>query len=87
MKGHVSGVSTQILREEPRAIYTHCYGYSLNLACQDTIHNVEVDALDTTSELSKLLKYLQAKGRFRGNQRAASTFRSWLSHSVQLDGL
>ena len=59
MKGHVSGVSTQILREEPRAIYTHCYGHSLNLACQDTIRNVKVfkDALDTTFELSKLLKY------------------------------
>ena len=59
MKGHVSGVSTQILQEEPRAIYTHCYGHSLNLACQDTIRSVKVlrDALDTTFELSKLLKY------------------------------
>ena len=59
MKGRLSGVSTQILREEPSAIYTHCYGHSLNLACQDTIRDVKVvkDALDTTFELSKLLKY------------------------------
>ncbi len=59
MKGHVSGVSTRLLREEPCAIYTHCYGHSLNLACQDTIRRVKVvkDALDTTFELSKLLKY------------------------------
>ena len=59
MKGHVSGVSTQIVREEPRAIYTYCYGHSLNLACQDTIRSVKVvkDALDTTFELSKLLEY------------------------------
>ena len=37
----------------------HCYGYALNLACQDTICNIKVikDALDTTFELSKLLKY------------------------------
>ena len=59
MKGHISGVSTQLLREEPRAIYTQCYGHSLNLACQDTIRSVKVvkDALDTTFEISKLLKY------------------------------
>ena len=59
MKGHISGVSTQLLQDEPRAIYTHCYGHSLNLACQDTIRSVRVvkDALDTTFELSKLLKY------------------------------
>ena len=59
MKGHISGVSAQLLREEPRAIYTHCYGHSLNSACQDTIRSIKVlkDALDTTFELSKLLKY------------------------------
>ena len=59
MKGRISGVSTQLLQEEPRAIYTHCYGHSLNLACQDTIRSIKVlkDALDTTFELSKLLKY------------------------------
>ena len=30
MKGHISGVSAQLLQEKPRAIYTHCYGHSLN---------------------------------------------------------
>lgn len=56
MSGRISGVSTQLLNEEPRAIYTHCYGHALNLACQDTVRSVKVvkDALDT---LSKLLKY------------------------------
>ena len=32
MKGPRSGVAKQLLDEEPRAIYTHCYGHSLNLA-------------------------------------------------------
>ena len=32
MKGHISGVSNQLLKKEIRAIYTHCYGHSLNLA-------------------------------------------------------
>ena len=44
---------------EPRAIFLHCYGHALNLACQDTIRSIKVmkHALDTTLELSKLLKY------------------------------
>ena len=37
MKGCRKGVATQIMSEEPCAIYTHCYGHSLNLACQDEI--------------------------------------------------
>ena len=40
MKGRISGVSTQLLKDEPRAIYTHCYGHALNLACQDTVRSV-----------------------------------------------
>lgn len=59
MRGCRSGVATQILKDEPCAIYTHCYGHALNLACQDSIHSINVvrDALDTTLEISKLLKY------------------------------
>lgn len=30
MKGPRSGVAKQLLEEEPKAIYTHCYGHSLN---------------------------------------------------------
>ena len=55
-----NGVATQILAAiQPKAVYTHCYGHSLNLACQDMIRNIKPlrDALDTTHELSKLLKY------------------------------
>ncbi len=37
--GSRSGVATRIVREEPKAIYTHCYGHSLSLACSDTIKN------------------------------------------------
>ena len=32
VSGPRSGVATQILQEEPRALYTHCYGHALNLA-------------------------------------------------------
>ena len=63
-QGVRNGVATQILEIQPKALYTHCsgthcYGHSLNLACQDTIRNIKPlrNALDTTHELSKLLKY------------------------------
>ena len=59
MKGCLSGVAAQLTQDEPRALFTHCYGHSLNLACQDTIKDIIPIkyALDTTFELSKLLKY------------------------------
>ena len=37
MQGRRNGVAVQILQVEPRALYTHCYYHSLNLACQDVI--------------------------------------------------
>ena len=37
MSGCRGGVATQLAQEEPRALYTHCCGHSLNLDCQDTI--------------------------------------------------
>ncbi|XP_065192516.1 uncharacterized protein LOC135823598 [Sycon ciliatum] len=46
-------------RQRPSTDYTHCYGHSLNLACQDMTWRVKplTDSLDTVLELSKLLKY------------------------------
>ena len=37
MSGTKRGVAANITTEEPRAIYTHCYGHALNLAVGDTI--------------------------------------------------
>ena len=39
MSGTRSGVAKSIMDEEPRAVYTHCYGHSLNLAASDVIRN------------------------------------------------
>ena len=41
--------------EEPRAMYTHCYGHALNLAASDTVkrNKVLLDVLDTVLELLK----------------------------------
>ena len=59
MTGAKTGVSTQIKPEEPRTIFTHCYGHSLQLAVGDTIKRIKnlADMFDTTTEFSKLLKF------------------------------
>ena len=58
MAGLKSGVAKQIQDIEPRAVFTHGYGHSLNLACGDTIKTSKLlkDALDTTHEITKLIK-------------------------------
>ena len=60
MSGHKSGVATVLQNEEPRAVYTHCYGHALSLACSDAVKNCKImkDALDTSYELIKLVKKL-----------------------------
>ena len=63
MSGRRSGVATRIQLEEPRALYVHCMGHSLNLAVQDTSRSVKVmaDAFDTMLELAKVFKYSAKK--------------------------
>ena len=63
--GSKSGVATQIQKKEPRAILTHRYGHSLQLAVGDMVREVRNlrDTLDTTSEISKLLKYSPKRDR------------------------
>ena len=59
MCGIRSGVAKQIQDEEPRALFTHCYGHSLSLAASDTIKKCKTmkSALETTYEITKLVKY------------------------------
>ena len=59
MTGVRNGVSSQISAEESRAIFLHCYGHALNFAVGDCVksNNVLRDTLDTTFEISKLVKY------------------------------
>ena len=59
MAGHRNGVAAQIPSVEPRALYMHCYGHSLNLAMCNTIKNCKLtrDAMDITHEISNLVKF------------------------------
>ena len=58
MSGKKSGVATKLSAAEPRAVFTHCYGHSLNLACCDAVKQCKLlqDAMDTTHEIAKLIK-------------------------------
>ena len=59
MTGVKSGVAIKILADEPRALFTHCYGHALNLATQDTQDKgikVMEDTLNTVHEITKLIK-------------------------------
>ena len=58
MSGFKNGVAVQIKREEQRALYTHCYAHSINLAVGDTmkVYPVLKDTINNTYELTKLVK-------------------------------
>ena len=59
MSGARTDVAKRILDEEPRTVFTHCYGHSLNLAASDTVNksNLMQNALNTTHVITKLIKF------------------------------
>ena len=59
MSGAKKGVAKQISDIEKRALFTHCYGHTLNLACSDAVkgHKILRDTLETTREITKLIKF------------------------------
>ena len=54
-------VATQLKLEEIRAILIPCYGHSLNLAVGDDVTGSKImkNALETTHDITKLIKSLQ----------------------------
>lgn len=59
MAGKKSGVAKRIQDEEHRALFSHCYGHSLNLAASDSVKGCKLmaDALSTTFVISQLIKF------------------------------
>ena len=55
MSGSRSGVVKLVQEEEPRAVYMHCYGPALNLACSDSVKGCQLmkDAHDIVYEIIK----------------------------------
>ena len=58
MSGSRSGVAKRVQDEEARAVFTHCYSHSLNLAAGDSIKKSKImkSTLETTHEITKLIK-------------------------------
>ena len=75
ISGIRNGVATQICKEEPRAVYTHCYGHSLNLAAADAIKQSKVmkSALATTHEVTKFIKYSPCRDAMFQNLKSELT--------------
>lgn len=58
MSGTKNGVAKLICDDEPRAVYTHCYGHALNLAVNDMLKQCKTlkYCLETVNEIIKLVK-------------------------------
>ena len=91
MRSARSGVAKQIRDMEERAIYTHCYGHALNLACSDTIKTIKLmgDSLDTAREVTKLIKDSPRRDDIFTKLKAQKFLRvlQVYVHCVQQDGL
>ena len=67
MSGYRTGVAKRVNDSEPRVVFAYCYGHALNLAANDTLKQSKLmkDVLDTTREITKLIKYSpRRKGKF-----------------------
>ena len=94
MSGSRSGLAKRVQDVGPRAVYTHCYSHSLNLAASDSISKSKFmeSALETTHEITNLIKYRLGVMQYFKNykQNITSLQRvtaSALSFFVQHDGL
>ena len=59
MSGAKKSVATNIKSDEPRAVFTHFYGHCINLAASGSMKTSRImkDALETTYEITRLIKY------------------------------
>ena len=84
MAGSRSGISTAILKEAPKAVFTYCYGHSQQLAVCDTIKNIPNlnDALATVFEVSKLIKFSPKRGTiFEKLKEELTPWNTWIKSS------
>ena len=76
MSGARSGVAKRIAELEPRALFTHCYGHSLNLAASDSIRQSKImkNSMDTTHEITKLIKFSPRREAIFRNLKVQNEF-------------
>ena len=59
MSGHLRGVASRFKKEEPAALYVHCFAHSLNLCLQDASRSCTSvhDSLELVMEIVKLITF------------------------------
>lgn len=59
MMGYLSGVATQLRKEEPTVIPVHCFAHCLNLCLQEAakVCTIVRDSLGLIGEISQLINY------------------------------
>ncbi|XP_066927281.1 zinc finger MYM-type protein 1-like [Clytia hemisphaerica] len=67
--GRKSGVSTQILAEQPKAVAIHCEGHSLSLSIKSLTSECDTlkDTLSVVKEICVLVKYSPKRENLLGN--------------------
>ena len=78
MLGKKSGVATQILADQPKALVTHCQGHSINLGVKNTMSNSKMmkDVMGTVVEIISLVKYSPKRERMLGDIKENIQFES-----------
>ena len=63
-----SGVATQILAEEPKAVVTHCHGHPLSLSVKSLTSNCNIlkNTMSTAGEICILVKYSPKREKILG---------------------
>ena len=78
MFGKNAVVSVQIAAEQPKALFTHCQGHSLNLGNKTTMTNSKEmkDVMETVTEIILLVKYSPKRKNLLGNIKDLVHFES-----------
>ena len=90
MSGTKNGVAKLICDDEPRAVYTHCYGHALNLAVNDMLKQCRTlkSCLETVNEIIKLVKnHLNVMQSFKGSNKPLHQKAQVSGFYVPQDGL
>ena len=92
MQGIRNGVAKLIQDEEPRGVFTHCYGHSLSLAAKDTIQgykNLKKFTGNNTQNYKLGQVFPQKRKYFQWNQgrnEGRNGGLSWFSEFCVLQG-
>ena len=92
MSGHKNGVAKRIKDINPKCLYTHCYGHSLNLAVSDTVKGVSHlnNMFDMIKAICNLIKKSPKRERHSSTSSRRKPRVTKLKESIQCaqhDGL